>query len=171
MVDMNKIVIIVLVLIAAVFFIFVGVGSFESEPEKDPKKVKAPPGSETLNNLFGGLQEKIVLRCDPASSANSSLQCQKLLMGTANIPPAKEPSLPFLKKTTFRTAKIVLLSGQATIFYRDNKGISGQDNPRITNLTNPNDKNSNVESIVVLERGGTLNISCIGNTSCQVGQQ
>lgn len=168
---MNKIVIIVLILIAVVFFISVGVGSSESEPERDPKKVDAPAGSEGFSNLFGGLQEKVTLPCDPTSAANVSLKCQRLLLGSSTVPPAKEPWLPFLKKSTFRTAKVVLLSGQASVLYLDGKGGSKIKNPQRFDLPNPDNDGSRVESIVFLENGGSLNISCKANTNCQVGQQ
>lgn len=167
---MNKIVIVVLVLIVAVFVIFVGVGSFKSEPEQDPKTTGAPPGSETFSSIFGGLQEKLVLDCVLKSPTNSNRQCEKLPVNII-IPAAKEPSIPFLKKTAFRTAKLVLISGQATISYKDNKGARGIDNPQIINLPNPDNKDPAVESLVVLENGGTLTISCKLKTLCQVGQQ
>lgn len=169
---MNKIVVIVLILIAVVFFVSVGVGSFESTPEKDPKKVGAPSGSESFSNLFGGLQEKVTLRCDPtAPAADASMKCRKLVLGSSTIPPAKEPRLPFLKKSTFRTAKVVLLSGQASVFYLDGKGGGKIKNPQRFDLPNPDNDGSRVESIVILENGGNLNISCKAGTNCQVGQQ
>ena len=169
--DTQKIVIIVLVLIGAAFVIFVGVGSFKSEPKKDPKDVEAPTGSETFSKLFGGLQEKVVLDCDPTSRSNSGLRCEKLLLGKKPIPPAKESSLPFLKKTTFRTVKLVLISGQASVLYIDNKGGGKIKNPQRFDLPNPENDGAKVESLVFLEKGGTLTISCLGNTACQVGQQ
>jgi hypothetical protein len=169
---MNKIVIVVLILIVAVFVVFVGVGSFKSEPKKDPKDVEAPPGSETFSRLFGGLQEKVVLDCALKSPPNSNRQCEKLPSGEINIPAAKEPSIPFLKKTAFRTAKLILISGQASITYLDRKGGGKNfDNPQVISLPNPDNKNSRVESIVIREQGGILTVSCKGNGSCQVGQQ
>ena len=169
---MNKIVIVVLILIVAVFVVFVGVGSFKTETKSDPKEVEAPPGSETFSRLFGGLQEKVVLDCALKSPPNSNRQCEKLRLGNINIPAAKEPSIPFLKKTAFRTAKLVLISGEASVTYFDKKGGGKNfDNPQIISLPNPKNDNSRVESIVIRENGGTLNISCKGNASCQVGQQ
>lgn len=169
---MNKIVIVVLVLIVVVFVVFVGVGSFKTEPKKNPKEVEAPSGSETFSGIFGGLQEKVVLDCVLKSPPNSKRQCEKLPSGNINIPAAKEPSIPFLKKTSFRTAKLVLISGEASVTYFDRKGGGGKfDNPQKISLPNPDNDNSRVESIVILENGGTLNVSCKGNASCQVGQQ
>lgn len=166
---MNKFVIIVLVVIAAVFFIFVGVGSFGSEPENpDAKTVSESKGAQILDSLFGSFRETVDLPCEARPAANSSLRCQSLSKGNQTVPAAAEPSLPFLGKPAFRTAKFVLLNGQARIFYLNRKQREGVDNPR--DFVLPKD-GSNKESIVITEDGGNLNISCQANTNCQVGQE
>lgn len=166
---MNKFVIIVLVVIAVVFFIFVGVGSFGSEPaDPDAKTVNESSGAKLLDNLFGSFQETVELPCETRPPANSTLRCQSLSKGNQTVPAAAEPSLPFLEKAAFRTAKFVLLSGRANIVYVNRKQKEGVENPRIFSLPH---KGSNKESIVITEEGGNLNISCEANTNCQVGQE
>lgn len=166
---MNKIVIIVLIAIVVVFFVFVGVGSFKSEPKKtNPKDVEAPQGSESFSDFFGFLQEKVVLRCEQKSPAGSSRQCEKLPIGNITIPPAADS---FFGKSTFRTVRLELLEGRAAVSYLDKKGSAEFDNPQEFDLPNSDNDDSKIEAIVVLENGGTLNISCRGNSSCRVGQR
>lgn len=168
---MNKVVVIVLVLIAVVFFVFVGFGSLKSEQKPLPKDIEAPPGSETLHDLFGSLQESVSLKCDPAAPKTPALRCAKLELGVSDIAPAKESSFPFQGKTTFRTAKLVLLQGIASVTYLDRKGGDRIDNPQEFKLPNPKNEGATSESIVVMENGGKLIITCDGNASCRVGQQ
>jgi hypothetical protein len=161
---MNKVVIIVLVLIVVVFVIFVGVGSLTSDEKADPEKMPMPALGETVNKIFGGLQETVDL-CKE-SSAKSEIKCV-VPLGKIEINAAKKPFLPFLKKTTFRTVKLIWISGTVSVFYVDKKGGSKIDNPQHFELSNAKKK----ESLVILEEGGTLTISCGGNGACQVGQQ
>jgi len=88
------------------------------------------------------------------------------------VPPAKEPWLPLMKKTEFRTLKLVLLEGQRVhINYLDKKGGKNIDNPQFFNLPDPDNNNSLKGSIAVMENGGTLTISCLDNVPCRVGQE
>lgn len=176
-----KIVIVVLILIFVIFVIFVARGSLTSDQPKrtdsnqakkdakDPEKIPQN-WSNALNSLFGGFQQTVVLEC-AKPPANSERRCEALPPGNTSVQAAEEPSLPFLKKATFRTAKLVLISGKATITYLDKKGAKDVDNPQIFNLPNLDNKDPNAESLVILEEGGTLNILCQGNSLCQVGQQ
>lgn len=177
--DSKKVIIIVLIVVAVIFVIFVARGSltadqpkrFSSDQSKnDAKDVKPPSWSGTINNVFGGLRENVVLNCLEKSPKNSNRKCEKLQIGKTQIQAAGEPFLPFLGKATFRTVKLILINGQATIVYTDKKGGNKIDNPQRFDLPNPENENSKIESIVVLENGGILEITCKGNTSCQVGQ-
>jgi hypothetical protein len=178
--DSKKIIIIVLIVVAVIYVVFVTRGSLTADQPKrfssdqaknEAKNIEPPSWSETINNIFGGLQEKVVLNCLEKSPKNSERKCEKLPLGKTTIPAAKEPFLPFLGKATFRTVKLVLIDdGQATVIYTDKKGGNKIDNPQRFDLPNPKNESSKIESIVVLENGGTLEITCKGNTSCQVGQ-
>lgn len=177
---MNKIVIVVLILIVVIFIIFVTYGSLTSVPRKqtnssqlnkDAENVKPPEWSKAIDSIFGGLQETVDLECDKKSPAGSERRCEKLRLGETSVKPAKDPWLPFLGKTEFRTAKLVLIGeGEATIIYLDKKGGDKIDRPQKFDLPNPDNDNSKVESLVIMELGGTLNISCKQNRACQVGQ-
>ena len=168
--DTQKIVIIVLILIIVVFVIFVARGSLTAD-EKAIANVTPPDWSETINRIFGGLQESVVLECKEKSSPNTDRKCETLPLGVTQIKPAKDPWLPFLKKTTFRTVKLVLISGQAEITYINSKKNSKIKNPDKSPLPNFNNKKPNIESLVITEDGGMLTILCKANASCQVGQQ
>ncbi|HLL99836.1 MAG TPA: hypothetical protein VK400_02170 [Pyrinomonadaceae bacterium] len=166
---MNKFVIIVLVVIAVVFFIFVGVGSFGSEPANpDAKTVNQSSGAGILDSLFGGFRETVELPCERKPAAKSSLRCESLLKGNQTVPAAAEPFLPFLEKSAFRTAKIILFDGRARVIYRNLKQKEGIDNPQDFELPK---NGSDRESLVITEDGGNLNISCLGNAGCRVGQE
>ncbi len=177
---MNKIVIVVLILIVVIFIIFVTYGSLTNDPreqtnssqlKKDAKNVKPPEWSKAIDSIFGALQETVDLECDKKSPVGSEMRCEKLRLGETSVKPAKEPWLPFLGKTTFRTAKLVMIGeGEATIIYMEKKGGDKIDRPQKFDLPNPDNNNSKKESLVILEEGGTLNISCKQNTACKVGQ-
>ena len=177
--DSKKIVIIVLILIIVIFIFFVTYGSLTNDPrkstnssdtKKDAKNIKPPEWSKAIDSIFGGLQEKVDLECDKKSPAGSERRCEKLRLGETTVKPAKDPWLPFLGKTTFRTARLVLIDGQATIVYCDRKGGSKIDRPQEFDLPNPENDDSIKESLVIMEQGGTLNISCKQNSACKVGQ-
>lgn len=179
---MNKIVIVVLIFIVALFIIFVTYGSLTNDPRKqtnsgqlnkDAENVKPPDWSKAIDSIFGGLQETVDLECDKKSPAGSERRCEKLRLGETSVKPAKDPWLPFLGKTEFRTAKLVLIGeGQAKIIYLDKKGGDKIDRPQKFDLPNLDKKtNQKEESLVITEEGGTLNISCKQNTACQVGQK
>lgn len=177
--DSKKVIIIGLIVVAVIFVIFVTRGSLTADqPERlssgqsknEAKNIEPPSWSGTINKVFGGLQEKVVLNCLEKSPKSSESVCEKLPLGKTPIRAAGEPFLPFLGKATFRTVKLILIKGQATIVYTDKKGGSKIDNPQRFDLPNPENENSKIESIVVLENGGTLEITCKGNASCQVGQ-
>ena len=167
--NMNKIVIIVLVLIVVIFVVFVTWGSLTVDQPVDAKNINQSDWGKTINNLFGGLQKSIILDCKVKSPAGAERKCEQLPL-EIKVEAAEEPWLPFMEKTTFRTAKLVLVKGQATVTYFDKKGRKGIKNPQRFELPNPENDNSEVESLVILEEGGTLTISCKNNTSCQVGQ-
>jgi hypothetical protein len=175
---MNKIVIVVLILIIVLFVIFVARGSLtEDQPHKPAdsnqakKDAKNIPSawSSALESLFGGFQQTVVLECARKLS-NSERRCEELPKNIT-VPAAEEPSLPFLKKTTFRTVKLVKLMGKATIIYRDIKGAKNGDKPLTFDLPNRDNNDSTIESLAVGEDGGILTILCQGNVPCQVGQE
>lgn len=176
--DSKKIIIVVLVLIVVVFVILVARGSLTVDQPKqmNPQEAKKEVNNISsnwrgaLDSLFGGFQQTVVLPCRDVSKS-STRQCDQLALGTINVPEAEEPFLPFLKKAAFRTAKLVRIDGRANISYRNNTNAENVDNPQTFKLPNPENNDSIVESLVILETGGILTISCEGNTKCQVGQQ
>ncbi len=174
--DTQKIVIVVLIVIIVVFVIFEVRGSLSADQPKRGnqsdavefiKQNKTPGWSKTINRLFGGLQESVVLKCVEISPPNAERQCEKLPLGTIDVPPAKDPWLPFLKKTSMRTVKLVLINGIASVNYHNRKGGNNIEDPQHFELPNF-EKN---ESLVITESGGTLTISCKENAVCQVGQK
>ena len=167
---MNKIVIVVLVLIVVIFVVFVTWGSLTVDKPVDAKNMNKSDWGKTINNIFGGLQKSVILDCKVKSPAGSGRKCEELPL-EIKVEAAEEPWLPFMKKTTFRTAKLIRIEGEATVTYFDKKGGEDIDNPQRFELPNPENDNSTIESLVILEEGGTLTISCKNNTSCQVGQK
>ena len=166
---MNKIVIVVLVLIVVIFVVFVTWGSLSVDKPADAKNINKSDWGKTINNVFGGLQKSVILDCKVKSPAGSGRKCEQLPL-EIKVEAAEKPWLPFMKKTTFRTAKLIRIKGEATVTYFDKKGGDDIDNPQRFDLPNPDNDNSTIESLVILEEGGTLTISCKNNTSCQVGQ-
>ena len=166
---MNKIVIIVLVLIVVIFVIFVTWGSLTVDQPVDAKNINKSDWGKSINNLFGGLQKSAILDCIVKPPAGAERICEQLPL-EIKVKAAEEPWLPFMNKSTFRTAKLVLIKGQATVTYFDKKGGKDIDNPQRFDLPNPDNDSSTIESLVILEDGGTLTIACKNNTSCQVGQ-
>ncbi len=175
--DTQKIVIIVLILIVVVFVIFVTRGSLtddqpkrtnSTESKKDAANIPLPDWSKTINKIFGGLEESVDVCDEP--SANTEIKCE-LPLGNIEIKPAKEPWLPILKKSSFRTVKLVWISGTVSVLYVDKKGGSDIDNPQTFDLPDPKNNSSKFGSLVIMENGGTLTISCKENTKCQIGQE
>jgi hypothetical protein len=179
--DSKKLVIVILIVIAVVFVIFAGYGSLTvyqpkrtnaRESKKDAKVAPTPGWAKSIDSAFSGWQESVQLRCDPPPDQNSRRRCDDLGTGPIVVPPAKEPWLPLMKKTEFRTLKLVLLEGQRVhINYLDKKGGKNIDNPQFFNLPDLDNNNSLKGSIAVMENGGTLTISCLDNVPCRVGQE
>lgn len=172
---MNKIVIIVLVLIVAVFIIFVSCGSLsveqpkrgdKSEAAKFSREKKAPGWSKTVKSLLAGLGKKLKLDCPPAPAPDGDFECRSL-------PLNKDINIGAENGASFRTATFVLIKGKAAIEY-DDKSEKADDfdlDEQDFDLPNADTEDPKTGSIVVLEKGGKLKISCRDNSSCQVAQQ
>ncbi|HEX8249836.1 MAG TPA: hypothetical protein VF599_16815 [Pyrinomonadaceae bacterium] len=174
---MNKIVIIVLVLIVAVFVIVVLRGSLTDDQPKRGNKTdaanftrekKAPGWSKTIKKAFGGFGKKLKLDCPPGAPPppEADFECQSL-------PRDKDINIPAENGVSFRVVTFVRIKGKAAIEYDDNTekaddfDLDEQDFP----LPNPDTEDPDIGSIVILEKGGRLRISCRENTTCQVAQQ
>jgi hypothetical protein len=160
----TKIVIIVLVLIGLLFIIFVARGALRTEPPPPKgketstvaKKTKPPNWTKTIKGLFSSLQPKALE--GKVYSSNT----------TDTIPPDN--------KQAFRTVTFHLLSGRAEISYKDktplepNSPLKDMDNPQPCPLpqTDPDVKDRERCSILVLKQGGTLTFACALNSACRV---
>ncbi|HEX8369210.1 MAG TPA: hypothetical protein VF604_11770 [Pyrinomonadaceae bacterium] len=172
---MNKIVIIVLVLIVVVFVIVVLRGSLtDDQPKRGNKndaanftrEKKAPDWSKTIKKAFGGLGKKLKLDCPPGAAPDADFECRSL-------PRDKAIDIAPEKGTSFRVVTFVRIKGKARIEYDDHTEKAGdfdldeQDFP----LPNPDTEDPDIGSIVILEKGGRLRISCQDTNPCQVAQQ
>lgn len=167
---MNKIVIVVLILIVLIFVIFVARGSLTDDRKNDAaeftKQKKSPGWSKTVKNLLGGLGKKLKLDCPASVPPDADFECKSLPLNT-------DINIQGEKGVSFRTVTFVLMKGKANIEYddatekADDFDLDEQDFP----LPNPDTEDPNIGSIVVLEKGGKLKISCQVNSSCQVAQQ
>lgn len=172
---MNKIVIVVLILIVVIFVIFVARGSLTADQPKRgnrqeaaefSKQKKAPGWSKTIKNLLGGLGGKLELPCEKKAAPDKNIQCEKMPLNT-------EIKIPAETGASFRTATFVLLAGKARIEY-DDETAEAEDlelEEQDFDLPNFETEDPRIGSIVALEKGGKLEISCSGNQSCQVGLQ
>lgn len=177
--DSQKLGIIILVVVIIVFVIFAARGGLTNDqPEpfspdqakKNAPNANKPDWTKTIDKVFGSIRETVDLSCEKTAKGTER-RCEMLSLGNSDVKAAKDPWLPFMKKATFRTAKLVLLKGQAMVLYIDRKGGDKIDNPQKLPLPNPDDHNSAEGSLVMLENGGTLNITCVGTVPCQVGQE
>jgi hypothetical protein len=157
----TKIVIIVLILVAVIFVIFVARGAFRNDPKSDDPKLAAknsskkggkPGWTKAINDFVGSRQPKLTLK-QSRYTANTTEEVR-----------ADE-------KNPFRIAKFRLISGSATIEYEDRTEeaekmkLDDQDFD-LPNFDNEEDPRSG--SIVALEKGGTLTITCKGTGGCRV---
>jgi len=168
---MNKVVIIVLVIIVVVFVIFVTRGSLTKDQPKSGNKseaanYKAPNWTKTIKKAFAAVGKKVKLNCPPNVPQDPDFECKSLPLDAAiNILPENGSS--------FRVVTLVLIKGRANVEYDDNSEkaddyeLDEQDFP----LPNPDTDDKEIGSIVILEKGGRLRISCQGNNPCQVAQQ
>lgn len=154
----TKIVIIVLVLIALVFIIFVTKGALSEDQPKAGKRNdavsftkqnKAPGWTKTISSMFGSLRPKLVLsRKSFTSNASES------------VPPDEDHSM--------RTGTFLRRAGSVHIRYVDLTENAGEDlRVQEFDLPNPDNSDPNRGSIVVLKRGGQLQITCV-STPCRV---
>jgi hypothetical protein len=168
---MNKVVIIVLVLIVVVFVIFVTRGSLTKDQPKRGKKseaanYKAPDWTKTIKKAFAAVGKKVKLNCPPNVPPDKDFECKSL-------PLDNDINIPAETGSSFRVVTLVLIKGRANIEYDDNSQkaddyeLDEQDFP----LPNPDTDEHEVGSIVILEKGGRLRISCQGGNPCQVAQQ
>ncbi|HEX8738163.1 MAG TPA: hypothetical protein VF721_22705 [Pyrinomonadaceae bacterium] len=168
---MNKVVIIVLVLIVVVFVIFVTRGSLTKDQPKKGNKAEAakydPPNwTKSIKNVFAAVGKKVKLDCPPNAPQNKDFECTALPLNTdINIPAAD---------ASFRVVTLARIKGTAKIEYDDNSPKAedyelDEQNPKLPDTEKEDDRD--VTSIVILEKGGRLRISCQDSNPCQVAQQ
>lgn len=176
--DSKKAVIVVLVLIAAAFIFLTAWGSAVSEKPKRGGKTEAAEFFKkkenrafvdftgAVKNVLGGLGGKMTLPCAEPFKDQSGLACSNLSLNQEiKIPPEKDVS--------FRTVTFVLVKGRARIEYEDRTGKAGRFDldEQDFELPNPETEDPKTGSIVALEDGGVLTVSCIGTAPCEVGQE
>ncbi|HSK72647.1 MAG TPA: hypothetical protein VK892_13175 [Pyrinomonadaceae bacterium] len=173
--DSKKIVIIVLILIIAAFVVFVTWGSLSGEQPKRGdrndagkfvKEKKTPPWAKVIKSLFGSLSKKMALRCAKAAPDGADYQCEEM-------PLNEEIKIPEEPGTSFRTASFILAKGKARIEYNDRteKADDFDLDEQEFNLPDLELDDPNIGSIVALEKGGSLKITCLENKPCQVKLQ
>ena len=160
----TKVVIIVLILVGVLFVIFVARGALRDEPKSksDPKaaaKAQKPPGwTKSISELFSSKQPKLELK-------------QKFYSATT------EEEIKSVTTPAFRTARFHLVSGSATIEYKDVTPIQAKDLKDLQDQECPLPADFDSEhpdadrsrcSIVALKGGGTLTFACNGKSACRV---
>ena len=170
----NKIVIIVLIIIVGIFVFFVTMGSLAVEKPKASKetsakeyaKKKPPAWSGFIKSALGYFAETVELSCPNKPPANSNFICERL-------PLDKKINIKANKDVSFRTVNLELRKGKAKIKYRD-KTKDAKDlefDKQDFDLPDNEYRKPRENSIVVLEKGGNLEIECVGDDPCEVAQK
>jgi hypothetical protein len=175
---MNKVVIVVLVVIVVVFVIFVTRGSLtKDQPQSNSKtsdaktysrEKKAPGWTRAIKNAFAAVGKKLKLDCPPNVPPDADYQCKSLALN-------KEIRIPGDKGTSFRVVTFELIGTNAAVIkYEDD--TEGADKYELDeqklDLPNPDTDDPKIGSIVILEKGGRMTISCQDvNKPCQVAQK
>jgi hypothetical protein len=178
--DRNKIILlIVLVLIVAayVFFVVWGAtsddnrGNDHSKPQKTPvtaDNYSPYPATKNFGNLMGDWLGRFLpksgINCSIPAAKDSELTCEAIAIGETRIS-AK-------KGTSFRLATLVWKKGEVDVKYDDEADATGNskmDDHQDFVLASSGPNTEKKSTIIIFEKGGTLTISCLHNTSCQVG--
>lgn len=163
-----------LIIIVGIFVFFVTKGSLDVEKPKtsnetsakEYSKKKPPAWSGFIKSALGYFAETVELTCPNKPSANSEFICEKL-------PLDKNIKIPSNKDVSFRTVNFELIKGKAKIKYRD-KTKDAKDlefDKQDFDLPDNEYRKPRENSIVILEDGGNLEIKCVGDDPCQVGQK